>query len=142
MRRGGSSAIYDEIENRIITFGGYKIPDFIYVSDLYSYELENSTWTEITPESYFVPPGIALTKLFLRSDRILLSFYGNTYENLISEIYSYDLSTNVWTTVTLSGDYISARTEYAFTSFTYLNNEYIAIYGGLTKSGVSDELFL
>ena len=142
MRRGSSSAVYDELENRIITFGGKTMSLDQYYWDLYSYEFDENTWKEILPESYFVLPQLASSALFLRSDRILLVLYGNNHQDLSSEIYSYDLSINVWKTVALNGDYISARTQFTYTSFNYSNNEYIAIYGGITKNGVSDELFL
>ena len=141
-RRWRSCAVYDEAKNRIITFGGQVKQQDAYSSDLNSYKIGNNIWEEITPQSYFVPPGMVFSELYLRSDRVLLVFYGSTFEDLSSDVYSCDLSTNVWTTVTLYGDYIPSRTLFAHTNFNYSNNEYIAIFGGITKNGVSNELFL
>ena len=136
------SAVYDELENRIITYGGYDDQNG-YVSDLYAFYLNSSTWSEIPFESSTIPEGPKSSYMYLRSDRTLLVFFGMKFSGISSDIYGFDLVTYRWKEEFLSGDKITGRNDFGATSFINDQNAtIIAIFGGITYNGPSNELFL
>ena len=136
------SGVYDPEEFRIITFGGANLDSNILSSTLDSFNLLNNTWDKSIPTSYLTPPPLESSRLYLRSDRKLLLFFGETTSGVNSEVYTFDLNTYSWRLETLTGDPLPGRSRFGFTSFTYLSIKYLALFGGLTHIGMSNDLFM
>lgn len=132
--------VLDPILSRIIFFGMKNGQRNIYENTLYTFDLINLTWDKIAPESGFIPNPLGSPFLYLRSDRILLSIFGYNDHDYISDVYAYNLTSNTWSTTTLFQ--IPGRSYFAGTSFVHNDRELIAFFGGYTKAGVSNELYL
>ena len=137
----GPGSVYDELNSRLILFGGYSSDLRKYLSYLHTFDLANLTWDEIYPDSDFIPPGIAYSKLAIYSNTLYV-FYGKRAEGVNGNIYSFNLYTYIWKVEYLEGDSIKGRFNYAFTSFEYKSTTYAAIFGGLTNSAIDNSLFL
>ncbi|OMJ94323.1 hypothetical protein SteCoe_2523 [Stentor coeruleus] len=140
-RLSGSSAVYDPILNRIITFGGFEYSSLEKISAIFTFNLNFLEWDEIKPQSTFIPDGHSSSYLYLRPDRTLLIFFGLTSSGISSEVYSFNLNTRKWKSEELTGDSILGRDHPGFTSFTYLSINYIAFFGGQTSMGIEDSLY-
>ena len=142
-QRYGVSSVYDELENRIIIYGGYSSKSDTYLSDLYIFDLNSFTWLEILPDSSTIPEGLEASYMYLRSDRTLLIFFGLRYSGVSADVYSFNLITHYWKLESLTGDLIKGRKDFGATEYiNYQNESFIAIFGGMTYSGSSNELFL
>lgn len=137
-----SSAVYDPLYNRVITFGGFNYQLNSISSDLKTFDLQKHVWGEITPHSKLFPPGLESTYLYLRNDRKLFVFFGSGTEGISNEIFCFNLNSSIWTVQETTGDTIEGRDHYAFTSFEYEGNSYAAIFGGLTSLGLEKDLYL
>ena len=143
MQRYAGSAVYDSLENRIITFGGCIDAQDAYLSDLYSFDLNSSIWSEILPDSLLIPDGIAQPYTYLRSNSTLLVFFGLKYSGLSSDVYSFDLISFSWKIEQLTGERILGRTGFGAAEYKNDQNEtFVAMFGGLTHSGATNELIL
>ncbi|OMJ80570.1 hypothetical protein SteCoe_19167 [Stentor coeruleus] len=141
-RTTAAAAVYDPVKNRIITFGGFNYQLNSVSSALNSFSLETLTWEEIAPHSKVVPSGLESTKLYLRADRKLFVFYGSGTSGTSNEIYCFDLLTFLWSVQGTTGDTVLGRDHFAFTSYEYKGNNYVAIYGGLTQFSIEMDLYL
>lgn len=141
-RTTAAAAVYDPILNQIITFGGFNYQLNSVSSTLNSFSLETLTWKEITPHSKMIPPGLESTKLYLRPDRKLFVLYGSGTSGINNEIYCFNLITFIWTIQETTGDSIYGRDHFAFTSYEYEGNHFLAIFGGLTQIGLNMDLYL
>lgn len=141
-RTTAASAVYDPMINRIITFGGFNYQLNSVSSALNSFSLETLTWGEISPHSKVVPPGLESTQLYLRSDRKLFVFYGSGTSGTSNEIYCFNLLTFLWTVQETTGDTVYGRDHFAFTSYEYEGENFVAIFGGLTQFGLDMNLYL
>ena len=139
----GASAVYDEKENRIIIYGGYSYDEDSYLSDLYVFDLNSTTWSEILPDSSIIPEGSYSNYMYLRSDNTLLVFFGFKYSGISSDIYSFNLISYSWKIESLIGDSIRGISDFGATEYINDQNEtFIAFFGGITHSGASNMLFL
>ena len=132
--------VFDPVLSRIIYFGMKNVERDIYENTLYTFNLINLTWDKITPESEFIPSPLGSPFLYLRSDRILLSIFGCNDQGYISDIFAYNLTSNMWSTLNMFQ--VPGRSYFSATSFVHDDRELIAFFGGYTKTGVSNELYL
>ena len=72
----------------------------------------------------------------------MIFFFGETQSGITSDTYSFDLTTHIWENQFLAGDTILGRSMYAFCVFTYLNITYASIFGGITRKGIDNSLYL
>ena len=141
-RRFQTLTVFDADLNRLITFGGYDAGVNSYLSSITTFDLTTYTWGIISPESSLNPPPSGPVGVFLTSNRKLLTFFGQNTAGLSSDVYSFDLNTYSWRNEILTGDLILGRGASGFVAFTYLNTDYVAIYGGLTRNGLDTNLYL
>jgi hypothetical protein len=141
-RTTASAAVYDPIDNIIITFGGFNYQLNAMSSALKTFSLQTLTWGELTPHSNLIPPGLESTQLYLRSDRKLFVFFGSSTAGTSNEIYCFNLKNFIWTIQELTGETIYGRDHFGFTSFEYNGDNYVAIFGGLTHKGLDNTLYL
>lgn len=133
-------AVLDSQLNRIIYFGMKNVVKNSYDNTLYTFDLVSLTWDTIIPESEFVPKPLGNSFLYLRSDRILLSILGCNDEGYVGDVYAFNLTSSAWSVLNVS--HIPGRCFYAGTAFVHDDKELIAFYGGYTRNGLSNELYL
>ena len=136
-----SGIVYDEITNTLIIFGGKNVIESTYTNKLITFSLDSLTWSELYPESFFMPLPISSPITYLRSDRILLSIFGLTDAGYISDLIAYNLSSNSWSLLNYEKKTLG-RTQASYDTFAWNNTEYIIIFGGITINGASHDLFL
>ena len=141
-RRFLTSTVIDKTLNRLISFGGYDTVLQSYVSSLITFDLNTNSWGEIFSESSTTPQNSMETIVHIRSDRKILLLFGENDSGISSGVYTFDLTTYYYQIEFLRGDPILGRTYSASTSFTYLNTSYLAIFGGVTRNGVENDLYL
>ncbi|OMJ94325.1 hypothetical protein SteCoe_2525 [Stentor coeruleus] len=141
-RLTGSAAVYDEVMNRIITFGGIEYRNNIQVNSVLTFDLNFLKWGEIKTQSTFIPDGRELSSIYLKPDRKLLVFFGVTASGISSDVYSFNLETGIWKAEDLTGDAIPGRDGAGFASFTYSDTHYVAFFGGLTLNSLDDNLYI
>ena len=141
-RRFLTSTAIDKALNRLISFGGFDTVLQSYVSSLITFDLNTNSWGEIFPESLIIPQSSMATIVYIRSDRKMLLLFGENDSGISSGVYTFDLTTYYYRIEYLLGDPILGRTHSASTSFTYLNASYLALFGGVTRNGVENDLYL
>lgn len=136
------SGLYNSQENTIITFGGYSLDDKAYSNSFNTFNLTTETWGRVIPESVILPPGLASAHLYMRNDGNILVFFGEKDQGISSNVFSFNWHTLSWNLEKLSGDTIPGRRHYGYCSFDYDNKKYVALYGGITYKGVSNDLYM
>lgn len=136
------TSIFDNQDNRIISFGGYVLDEKSYSYALNTFNLTEKLWDRIIPESSLVPPGLGFAHLYLRKDRTLLAFFGEKSDGISGDVFSFNLNTRIWNTERLKGDPIPGRRFYGFERFVFEGKNYVGIFGGIINSGVCNDLFL
>ncbi|OMJ74402.1 hypothetical protein SteCoe_26658 [Stentor coeruleus] len=133
-------AAYDSSNKRLIVLGGFVYETGSMSSTLQEYSLSKSTWKQIFAQSAFIPPGLQAGKILVR-DHELLVFYGSTTSGISSDVYIFNMKTLTWSIAMLSGDPIQGREKFASCVYERDNTTYLAIYGGLTSTGMDSSLF-
>ena len=141
-RRYQTRTVVDTSLNRLITFGGYDTVIQDCISSLTTFDLNTNSWGEIIPESSSYPQSAMGAIVYLRSDRKLLVLFGETDSGISSGIYTFDLNTYYWKIEYLLGDPIMGRAYAGSTSFTYQDTTYLGIFGGITRDGTDNKLYL
>lgn len=131
-----STAIYDSQTNTLYSIGGDQSQNTKYISTIFSFDLTSKQWKKIIHQSEYAPQYIIKHGSYLRKDRKILNF------GFWSEIFFYSLDVDEWTKTEAQGERMEALSSFGYTSFTYNDTEYIAIFGGVGKSGFSGDLFL
>ncbi|OMJ82365.1 hypothetical protein SteCoe_16966 [Stentor coeruleus] len=141
-RLTGATAVYDEVENRIITFGGFDYQLNQASSEIKTFDLTSLEWGILTSHSNIVPPGLDFACMYLRDDRKLFVFFGMSSIGNNNEVYSYNINTYTFKIEKIKGFNMLGRTLYAFTSFSYNNTNYVGIFGGIMITGLDYNLYL
>lgn len=132
---------YDSSNKRLIILGGFVYETDSMSSTLQEYNLSISAWKQIFAQSAFVPPGLQAGKILVRNHELLV-FYGSTTSGISSDVYIFNMKTLVWSNAMLSGDSIQGREKFASCVYESQNITYLAIYGGLTSSGMDSSLYI
>lgn len=136
------SSSYSAESNQIFVFGGENLGNSIYSSSLYLFDLNDSTWEELIPSSSFTPEGLILSRSFIQNQKKLIVFFGRTINDISSEVYSFDLETLIWLTDEFTGDSIKSSVKGGQCLFEFNSTKYFGIFGGITSSGKSEDLYL
>ena len=136
------ASVYDPFSSSLYLFGGLNQGNQKEVSDIYSYNFLTNKWSQIFPVSDFIPNGLEFNYAWLGNNRVVYIILGMTNYHKVSDVYTFDLKSNIWGKTWLTGDYISPRTFFLPTRFTWNNTDYIAIYGGSDDNGYDTNLFL
>ena len=137
-----SSAVYDPVNDRILTYGGMDASSSTLISSMNSFSLATNSWESPIAITSPITTALSSHKLYLRSDQKILIFFGVNSQGISSDVFSFDLNTYRWNSEILTGDPLSGRFNFGFTSFVYLNCRYVAIFGGLSVEGMNNDLFL
>jgi len=88
--------VYDAGSDRIILFGGNRLPSLELLSETWAYDFDTNSWTDMAPS--IRPPernyhGMAYDA---ESDRVIL-FGGSGPFGVRGDTWAYDFDTNTWT---------------------------------------------
>lgn len=136
------SSSYSAKSNQIFLFGGETFGNSLYSSSLFLFDLKNSTWEELIPLSSLTPESLILSRSFVQDQNKLIVFFGKTSKGISSEVYSFDLKTSVWSTEKFTGDSIPSSIRGGNCIFEYNSTQYFGLFGGITMSGKSENLYL
>ena len=131
-----SASVYDPLENRIISIGGLDSVTSDQSPNIYSFSLDSMEFEKIFKLSDYEPKAYSGHRMYLRNDRKIIVF------GFSSGIASFNLVDLAWTQERLTGDYILDLSNPAFTSFIYNNIQYVALYGGVSETGIKNDLYL
>ncbi|MHA1944119.1 MAG: Kelch repeat-containing protein [Candidatus Thorarchaeota archaeon] len=101
--RADPMMVYDSNSDRVLLYGGIatKTPETIYMSDLWEYDFNSNTWTNVTTK---VGPGKlqGAGMVFDKESNMVIMFGGMhtpilTGEGHSDETWAYNVSSNVWT---------------------------------------------
>jgi N-acetylneuraminic acid mutarotase len=100
--RYGAAMAYDEVNKRLVLFGGSEWDDDIFYDDTWTYNYSSSTWVElnpaIRPPSRF-NPGIA----YIPDRQAILIFGGyRTPDRHLNDTWLFDVKTDTWRELTPS----------------------------------------
>lgn len=136
------TAVYCNYTDEILIFGGQEIESQQYSSSIFSFNLQTFTWGEVVYGSDFRPPGLIFAQAFMQSYNKMIVMFGTTVNEISSKCFSFDLDAKTWQLEELKGDKVYGRIASAYCEFEYNYVKYLAVYGGVTINGESDELFL
>ncbi|CAG9310880.1 unnamed protein product [Blepharisma stoltei] len=137
-----SSMIYDSNSNRIILFSGIS-DEGVYYDDIWSFNLDSSTWKELYPSNTNTPgPRIGAAIFFNEASNQVIIAGGKTLSGASSDVWSFDLTTLAWSQLTLQTDKLQASFSPAFTRFKSNNENYYAIYGSYVNNNFYSTLYL
>lgn len=136
------AAAYNNETNEIFVFGGQNLETEQYSSTIFKFSLDTLVWDEVYCGSDLKPPGLMSAIVLMQSSTKLLVLFGNTFNEISSECYSFDFNILTWEIVKLKGDQIIGRVKSAYHEFEYNSTRHLALYGGTTFTGESSEIFL
>jgi hypothetical protein len=136
------AATYNNETNEILIFGGQSLETEHYSSTIYKFNLNTFLWGEEFCGSELKPTGLMSAIVLMQSSTKLLVLFGNVFDEISSDCYSFDFETQSWEIEKLKGDKISGRVKSAYCEFEYNSTRFLAIYGGTTYKGISNELYL
>ncbi len=94
--RYGHAMAYDSKHNKVVLFGG-RNNDWEFFYDTWVYDLETNTWTEIDIPEMFPDPRIYHAMIYSpAAERILLFGGENEWEEILDDLWVFDLGTNTW----------------------------------------------
>lgn len=127
-----SSCCFDG-KNNIYVFSGRK-NHFDEIKNLYKYDIEKNTWTEILFSNKSWPNERCGHAMILRNDKVYL--FGGMMENYDSNIWILDVYTNSWETIKSNTPPIS------FFGYYYdKEKDKIVIHGGMYKNSTSYDIY-
>lgn len=131
-----SAAVYDSINNCIITIGGQQLGTNVLTSQVNIYNLTSNTWKSPQINSEYSPTSLVNHRMYLRADRkcIILGKH--------SEVFLFDIDNYFWSKDELKGSQLNGVETFGFDSFTYRDHNYVAIYGGIIADTYVDGLYL
>jgi N-acetylneuraminic acid mutarotase len=86
---------YDPTTRRLMLFGGV-VPNVEFLNDMWAYDPAANTWKELKP-SGTLPPGRSSKMVYDPSTGRMLMFGGSSEEEILNDIWAYDLTANTWT---------------------------------------------
>jgi hypothetical protein len=98
---------YDTRTHRMLIYGGQGSPNGLW-DDLWAFDLEANTWTDLTPEER--PPGRFFpTHIYDEHNHRALIFGGDVGPELSNKLWAFDLSANAWSQLMPAGELPSPR---------------------------------
>ncbi|MHA1591085.1 MAG: Kelch repeat-containing protein, partial [Candidatus Heimdallarchaeaceae archaeon] len=97
-KRAGHWTVYDSVNDRIIMYGGQTEANYVsYKTDTWAYDLNNNTWTRMSPES--VPYQKISSKMAYDSESEKIINFGGTHAEDYSsnQTWIYDYLEDSWT---------------------------------------------
>src|SRR3989339_24266 len=135
--RKGASASYNSEYKKILIFGGEGNGFNNYLSDTWSYNYANNTWTNLNP-SGSVPSRSECSMFYDSRNKRNVLYGGKSSTGNYDDIWFYSFNTNVWSNEQPSQ---GASARYGF-SMSYINSiEKAFIFGGNDNYGLKNDFY-
>ncbi|OMJ70696.1 hypothetical protein SteCoe_31256 [Stentor coeruleus] len=124
----------------LLIFGGALGTTFF--SDIWEFSLSSQTWSEFIPTSKKFPDSRIGFGSFSNSfKQIFYIFGGNTELGPQNDLWAFDILNIKWYEIILE-NLPPARYDFAYTSYIEGFHQYFAIFGGITFSGLDNNLYI
>ncbi len=133
--RAGQCMVYDSKNDAVILFGG--TDSLTFFSDTWKYSPPDNTWTNQKPAGD-VPEGrVASSMVYDPVSGKVILFGGVSKTESLGDTWAYDLATNTWTELQISGTAPSARGGHAMVYSAALGK--VLLYGGKDAKSVLND---
>jgi len=138
--RWGSMMVYDPKADRILLYGGTSWLDFSTVlGDLWAYDYEANTWTELHPPVSPPPHHFPVLEYVPTIDRVILfGGFQQGFTTLFNDTWAYDYSHNRWKNLNPANP--PAPRAYHYMAFEPTTNRIVMFGGTLHPSENEDEV--
>lgn len=136
--RWGSMMVYDPEADRALLYGGADLFTGDVLGDLWAYDYETNTWTELHP-SVSPPPHHFSGLVYVPTiDRVILfGGYQPGFTTLYNDVWAYDYDTNRWKNLNPANP--PAPRVYHYMAFEPRTNRIVMFGGILHPSELPDE---
>jgi N-acetylneuraminic acid mutarotase len=141
-RSGHSSVIYDDY---LYIYGGMN-QEGERMNDLHHYDIMNKKWKKISIENNISPIKASGSKLIHFKENLYLfggshggnaQYFSSNSLKYLGDFWKFNLISNKWSKIEDKGEHPSGRSFYSMC----LNDNKIVIYGGVSETGYSGEVF-
>lgn len=103
--RRNASAILDPVENRMVIFAGTTAGTASTLNDVWAFDLDTNTWTNLTPAA---GPPVPAPRLFPASvydpnSHQMITWSGQAFQVFFNDVWSFDLAASTWSQFTPAG---------------------------------------
>ena len=131
-----STAVYDEIGNQIITIGGFDLTTNESKDMIVSFNLTSRKFSTIIPASKFVFGVASGHGIFMGNNRKVISL------GFMAGCYSFNLDSRIWKIEEFSGDTFPEIIDFGSTQYKFLDQNFIAIFGGQDIYNIKNDLYM
>ncbi|OMJ74118.1 hypothetical protein SteCoe_27038 [Stentor coeruleus] len=134
--REGSILDYNPDLNSIILYGG-STPDSFF-NDIWTFSINDYIWSKLYINQAYSPDPSAYGQGWINKN----SFYmmgGVSFKGLCTEIWKFSFVSYTWQRLTIEGTQ-SFRSHAGFIKFKYSDENYVAIFGGFSMTGLDNTL--
>ncbi|MHA2253479.1 MAG: Kelch repeat-containing protein, partial [Candidatus Kariarchaeaceae archaeon] len=102
--RAGHNMVYDEVNQKIILFGGIEEPVSIHnwystlLNDTWSYDLKKNVWKELKP-IISPSPRVWHSMVYDSENNKIMLFGGVTVNDRVGDMWEFNYNTNTWTEI-------------------------------------------
>lgn len=140
--RRSLSAVYYSKDNSAYFFGGCKFSADTYTNIMWRFDLVLNTWNHLEIQTSLIPVPRYGTSMGVYKDLIYV-FGGSTHLGPTAELWSYNITRDIWEEEKPLGDKPIALSMSGFCSFLWEGQYYFAVFGGnsMNSSG-TNELYM
>ncbi|OMJ94932.1 hypothetical protein SteCoe_1792 [Stentor coeruleus] len=140
--RRSLSAVYSPTDNSAYFFGGCKFSADTYSNIMWRFDLTLNTWNHLEIQTSLIPEPRYGTSMGIYKDLIYV-FGGSTHLGPTAELWTYNITSDIWEEIKSLGDKPIALSMSGFHSFKWQGQNFFAIFGGNSmKSSGTNELYI
>jgi hypothetical protein len=125
--RGGHSLAYDQVESKIVLFGGTDSKAKTYFDDTYTFDFVANAWTKVTPAGELPPLRAGHRMAYDPVSATVVLFGGWDGTLYYNDTWTFSVATSTWTNLNLT-DAPSARDSHSLV-YDQATNE-LVLFGG------------
>ncbi len=107
--RSSFSMVYDDLDQKIILFGGWDKAGSAHLSDTWAYDPAANTWTDMAPTGTAPSARGSHALAYDPVENKIVLFGGTDSTTYFDDTWVYDVATNTWAQVTPAGETPPAR---------------------------------
>ncbi len=135
-KRSSGGFVYDDLNNRLILFGGYGEND-IKLDDTWAFYLDNSSWVELKPETH-PSKRYGLSLVSDTNLDVAILFGGNDVDTggKKNDLWIFDMTTDIWEELQISNP---APRYWHLAAHNSVDHEMVIFGGDVSTSGIMDD---